>query len=174
MNLQTIELARVIRQAMLAQDSATEFVSPDGREYRVDLNPEPGIRRRIYPMEASNDGLEIVNWNPAATRPSSFPPDAPFLAHLRTVTAVRDGGAPLAITAFVPSQRGPDLIDQLLASGRAAGWNDSALPDGFPSFLVKVREQHRGTTVRLIVEHQEGDGTGITVIDTPRGKGEQP
>ena len=168
MNLQTIEFARVIRQSMLAQDPSAEFVSPDGREYRVDCNPEPGIRRRIYPIEARDDGLEIVNWDPAATRPSTFPPDAPFLAHLRTVTMVRDGDAPMAMTAFVPSQRGPALVEKLLASGRASGWNDSALPDGYPSSLVTVREQHRGATVRLIVEHQEaGDGTGITVIDSP-------
>jgi hypothetical protein len=162
------QFARLVLHAMMAEDPKGEFASPDGREYQVEVDPAPGIRRRIRPVEGEYGGIELINWAPALQRPDGFPAESPFLPDVPILTMKRLGAPPMEMTWFRFNSSPNEAAARLLAEGQAVGWEEVPLTSELQSILKRARLQNRGPLSRLIFEPPvSGQGTAVLVLDMP-------
>jgi hypothetical protein len=163
------DFGRLILQAMTAEDPDAAFQAPDGKSYQVDVDPEPGIRRRVRSVDDKDGtGLRFTNWAAAADRHGAFPASAPFLPGVPIMTMERTGAASMTMTSFSHLTQDDGGVERVLAEGRVSGWEDVTLPAGAPSVMATVRMQRRGAMTRSIVEHQDKKaGRTILVTDMP-------
>jgi hypothetical protein len=117
---------------------------------RVERSPEPGVQFRLTPVDGSGESERWVfrTFDPAESRPDSYPHQLPFLAGLPVM--VCEQSPPRIVMAFWSDAHEPQILLTSLVSGsQEEGWS-GGLPAGVDSMPPQFISLSRGRARRVI------------------------
>jgi DNA-binding transcriptional LysR family regulator len=165
-------LAQALTDAISPSDRTDRTVAVEDMDFALRYAPEPGVDLRIRTSVADepDQAVVVTNFDAAAERPPSYPPELPYLPGLKVgVMALPDRPGLSAMWLM------PDDVESAAAAIRAqseaAGWMQSDEP-GVGVFRAEIQTivLTREGWCRTIVVVSLGASSTITLVDAVEGE----
>jgi hypothetical protein len=131
-------------------DRETEIDLPEGGEFRIVKEPEPGVSLRLTPSTDGIEGPTSTIWEASAERPTGYPVELPFLPD--RVSAVTAGPENAYFSVhWHKLEEASEVVSQLIAESVAEGW-ERLDPTPFPTAApLQVDRLERGNRERVLM-----------------------
>lgn len=143
-------------QEQLISGPADQVVAgPGGGQVRFRRAPEPGVAAIVESLE-THQPVRCITWERAATPPTGYPDDLPFLAGRGVTYSVVNGNRQLQWYQAEPAD-----AEELASDLRRHAWSETTLPmASMPGMFI--RPFRRGDRQRIIVSA----GAFLSLVDT--------
>jgi hypothetical protein len=160
-------LAQALVDAISPSDRTDRTVTVEDMDLELRYAPEPGVDMRIRTSAADepDQGVVVTNFDAAAERPPSYPPELPYLPGLK-VGVMASPGRPGVSAMWLMLEDVESAAAAIRAQSEAAGWVQAYEPDAGPLPPgIRTIVLTRGGRSRTMVVVSLGASSTITLVD---------